>query len=105
MNERKRKCSWETKRKINETLKCKTQGENNPFYGKHHSEETKQKISKSLKMRDTRPKKIICVETDEIFDSISEAARKYGLVVSHICSCCKGKRTVTGSYHWRYADE
>lgn len=48
MNERKRKCSWETKRKISETLKCKTQGENNPFYGKYHSEETKQKISNTL---------------------------------------------------------
>lgn len=81
-------------------------GKRNGMYGKHHSEETKRKISKSLKMRDTRPKKkIICVETDEIFNSISEAARKYGLVVSHICGCCKGSRKSVGGYHWRYADE
>lgn len=32
-------------------------GKRNGMYGKHHSEETKRKISKSLKMRDTRPKK------------------------------------------------
>lgn len=35
----------ETKRKISETMKEKYCGENNPMYGKHHSEETKIKLS------------------------------------------------------------
>lgn len=39
------KLSEETKRKISESLK----GENNPNYGKHRSEETKKKISESHK--------------------------------------------------------
>jgi group I intron endonuclease len=40
-----RKVSDETKRKIS----LHNAGENNPFYGKHHTNESKQKMSKSLK--------------------------------------------------------
>ena len=36
-------------RKQSETKKGKYNGENHPFYGKHHSEETKQKMSKAKK--------------------------------------------------------
>ena len=37
----------ETKKKISEARKGKTQGENHPFYGKHHSQESLNKISQS----------------------------------------------------------
>ena len=37
--------SEETKEKISNTMKGKHSGENNPFYGKTHSEETKKKLS------------------------------------------------------------
>lgn len=37
----------EVRTKISEKLKGKMSGEKNPFYGKHHTKETKQKISKS----------------------------------------------------------
>jgi hypothetical protein len=37
--------SEENKRKISEAIK----GENNPMYGKHHSKETREKMSKALK--------------------------------------------------------
>ena len=39
----------ETKKMIGEKIKSERCGENNPMYGKHHTEETKQKISESLK--------------------------------------------------------
>ena len=39
----------ETKQKIKEALKDKLTGEKHPFYGKHHSEEAIGKISKALK--------------------------------------------------------
>ena len=39
----------EHKNKISETLKGKLAGENNPMYGKHHSEATREKISKAEK--------------------------------------------------------
>ena len=44
------KHSDEAKRKISESLKCRT-GENNPMYGKKHSEETRRKISEANKRR------------------------------------------------------
>ena len=44
-------CSEETKRKISESLKGKMKGKNNPMYGKHHSHETKLKMSEAAKNR------------------------------------------------------
>lgn len=38
-----------TKQKISEALQGKLDGENNPFYGLHHSEESKAKMSASIK--------------------------------------------------------
>ena len=39
----------ETRRKISATLKGKHTGKDNPFYGKKHSEEHKRKISEAMK--------------------------------------------------------
>lgn len=49
--------------------------------------------------------KVKCVETGKVFDSITNAA-KWAKVKSsaNITSCCKGKRNITGGYHWRYAE-
>lgn len=41
--------SNELKNKISQTLTGKLVGDKNPFYGKHHTEESKQKMSESLK--------------------------------------------------------
>lgn len=40
-----RKVSEKTKQKIAKALKGKMAGKNNPFFGKHHSEKTKQRLS------------------------------------------------------------
>lgn len=41
----------EVRQKISQSLSQSIKGENNPFYGKKHSEETKRKISETKKMR------------------------------------------------------
>ena len=41
-------------------------------------------------------KKVKCITTSEIFNSIKEAKEKYGLIGSHISACCKGKRNYCG---------
>nr|DAE59944.1 MAG TPA: intron associated endonuclease [Caudoviricetes sp.] len=46
-----RKLSEETKRKISESHKGISSGENNPMYGKHHTKEAKQKMSDFAKSR------------------------------------------------------
>ena len=44
-----RKVSAETRNKIREAKKGKYAGENHPFYGKHHTEESKRKIGEANK--------------------------------------------------------
>ena len=51
-------------------------------------------------------KRVKNVDTGEIFDSISEATRQYGMKSSTaICQCCKGTVQTAGGYHWEYVDE
>ena len=78
--------SEETRKKMSESKK----GKNHPLYGKHHSEETKQKISESLKvkMSESNSKKVICITTGKIFNSMKEAGNYYKC--SSISLCCEG---------------
>ena len=51
----------------------------------------------------TSNKRVICIETGEVFDSIKEVSLKYGFNGSNICACCKGRVKSANGYHWRYA--
>jgi group I intron endonuclease len=77
----------ETKKKISENRKGKTAGEAHPFYGKHHTDETKNKISENRKGKGGR--KVRCINTGEIFNSLGDAARWCGLKnctgISQVC--------------------
>ena len=104
------KDSDETKRRKSEAMR----GENNPFYGKQHSKETRKKISEKRKgthmCEETKRKisktnslsnhpqaiQVICVTTGKIFGSIKEASLYYGCDNSSILKACKGKRNYCG---------
>lgn len=45
-------------------------------------------------------KPVKCVETGEVFESRSAAARKYKTQPVHINECCEGRRKTAGGYHW-----
>ncbi len=97
-------------------------GEKHPMYGKHHSEETKQKmrqaklgspvseetkrkISEKLKMgNNPRAKRVQCLETKEIFSCAKQAALKYGVDNSTLSKCAKGKTKTCAGLHWKYID-
>ena len=72
------------------------------------SEETKNKMSTSKKVLyengwlPPNAKKVICLQTNQVFDSSYEASRILGLNRSHITSCCTGKRKSTGGYNFKY---
>ena len=51
-------------------------------------------------LNESRKKRIKCIETDEIFASLSEASRKYNISVGNISSVIHGKRKSAGGYHW-----
>ncbi len=91
--------SDETKKKISDSLKGKYQGEKHPFYGKHHSKESLQKISNSRKSKGG--KKIICLNTGEVFPTMMDAARWCGLSnsssIGQICNHT-GQRKTAGKH-------
>lgn len=90
-------------------------GEQNPFYGKTHSDEKKAEWSQQRKGRllseewkrkigEGGRKKVINLDTGEVFISIKAAAEKYNLKDTHITRVCKGKRKTTGGFRWQYSE-
>ena len=88
-------------------------GENNPFYGKTHTEEAKAKMSEKRKGRklteewknkigNSQKKKVINIDTGEVFNSVKEASEYYNLKDTQISRVCKGKRNKTGGFRWKY---
>lgn len=117
----------ETKEKIRQAHIGLLSGESHPFYGKHHTEESKEKISKGKKgqvsankgkpmskeqkeklkisrQRVSRrwSKPIICVETGKIYNAIADAEREFGYNQGRISRVLCGERETTGGYHWQY---
>lgn len=91
-------------------------GTGNPFYGKKHSAEAKAKMSKARKGRvltnewktkigQGLHKKVINLDTGEVFESVKAAAERYGLKDTHITRVCKGKRKRTGGFRWSHYNE
>ena len=106
----------ETKTKQHDCKRGMYIGATNPFYGKTHSNETKAKFSKTRKgrketeewinrKREANFKKVINLDTLEIFVSVKAAADKYNLKDTNISRVCKGKRNKTGGYRWMHYNE
>ena len=83
--------SKETRQKISDSKK----GEKNCMYGKHHSQATILKKSKP----------IVCIETNTIYLSSTEASRILRISQGGISNCCKGTQKSCGGFHWRFATE
>jgi len=88
-----REFSEETRKKISNALK----GEKHPNYGKRQSPDI---IFKKSGANNSKSKKVLCIETQEIFGSSREASKKYG--TTHIHECCNGKRKTAAKLHWKY---
>lgn len=86
----------------NKGHKAWNKGLSGTFLGKHHSTETKQKMSeiKKGKINIDALKPVICIETSIIYSSIKEATQLTG--INHIGDCCRGIRKKAGGYHWQY---
>ena len=57
-------------------------------------------------------KKVICLNTNEIFDSLSNAEKQYNIMSYNISACCRGKQKSAGKHPitgdklvWMYYDE
>jgi len=77
--------------------------------GKKRTKEHKFKLrlAKLSKPSNNR-RKIICITTGEIFNSLEDASLKYNIPKSNICKCCRGKRKYAGKLQngtklvWKY---
>lgn len=47
-------------------------------------------------------KKVICIETEIIYDSITFAAKSTGVNRTGISKVVTGERETAGGYHWKY---
>lgn len=48
---------------------------------------------------------IKCLDTGEVFRTMLEASRKYGLSSASISNVCNGKTQTCGGMHWAYTDD
>ena len=60
------------------------------------SPEMQEKILKNTNPR----KRVKCIETNIIYESIREAGRQTGINSSHIAEVCRGERKSAGKCHW-----
>ena len=76
------------------------------FQGRHHSAESKKKISENhfrlYGAENPSAKKVMCIETGEIFETIKEASEQKHANKNHISSCCNGHRKTCGGFHWEF---
>ena len=100
-----KRLSEETKLKMSESRK----GEKAYWFGKQFSEEHRKKLSevrKGMNKGENHPKskKVLCVETNEIFAYIRQAALAKNIRHQYISAACK-RSGKAGNFHWRYVDE
>lgn len=91
--------SEEAKRKMSESRKGKYTGVDNPFYGKHHSEKTKDKLSKiNLGKKPTNMRKVVVDNT--VFESVAECARHF-----NVCNATVIFRIKSKHWNWFYYEQ
>lgn len=52
----------------------------------------------------TRDRKVRCIDTGKIFNSLKDAATSVGIGSTAIHQCLKGKSKTAGGYHWEYVE-
>lgn len=108
--------SEETKKAISLKRKGKYTKAKNPFYGKKHTLETRNKMRKSWENREVTEtmmnnikkgtekvkRKVIAVETQEEFDCIQRASEKYNVAATNISRACREPNRTAAKLHWKY---
>lgn len=96
---RSKEVSVKTRKRMSEYSKARV-GSLNPFYGKHHNEETKEKLRKAI------GKRCRCIETGVVYDSVKQCAIEMGFPKSrtHINQVCLGKQKTCQGYTFEFVD-
>jgi len=103
------KRSEKTCANISASLKGKFAGEKHPLFGKHHSEESRKKMSDShSKLRKTwKQSSVEQLSLDGIvittYASVNEAIAATG--TGNISGCCRGVQNTANGFRWRYVKQ
>ena len=74
--------------------------------GKYNQEASEKARNIGRKISGTKcSKKVLCIETNTIFDSTKEAGDWLGVDRAGISGCCRGKYKTIKGYHWKYVEE
>ena len=74
--------------------------------GKYNQEASEKARNIGRKISSTKcSKKVLCIETNTIFDSTKEAGDWLGVNRAGISGCCRGKYKTIKGYHWKYVEE
>ena len=82
-------------------------GEHSAWYGKklsqyHINKRTKSRIGKYLGVNNPKSKKILCIETNIVYNAIAEAGRLLKLNPANSHIALKDLDRTWGGFHWRY---
>ena len=91
--------SEETRKRLSISLRGRVFS---PEHCRHISES---KCGTQAGKNNPRARKVLCVETGVVFDTIKEAGEFKGGSAKNIISCCAGRLQTSGGYHWQYVDE
>lgn len=91
-------------KKVSETTKEKI---SRAKKGKKFSLEHRAKIKKRMQetATDLFAKSVTCIENQEVFVSMIDAAQKLGIKPQNISAALHGRQKTAGGYTWKYADE
>lgn len=96
------KVSEETREKLRKA----NGGENHWNYGRKYSDEMRFKLSKAhLGQKPVTRKKVICLETKEVFDSERDATLAKGYKKDAIGAVCRGNKHTVDGNHWMFLDD
>lgn len=105
--------------------KGKTAGENHPMFGKHHTEESRRKMSENVTKAFKNPETIRKMSVAKLgktntpnskpvlqytidgkfvneFPSAREVTRQYGFSFKCISACCLGSKKTAYNYIWKF---
>lgn len=103
-----KKFSEESKDKMSKIIKKQYKnGERTPYWlNKPRSEKTKLKIKKTLlgSKHKTTQRKVVCITTGIVYESISEAARQNNISQSGISYALRSKYGYFKKLYWKYFD-
>lgn len=99
----------ETRDKISKSLKEYYKTHDGTFLGRHHSQETIEKLRNISRYNNPNARSVYQIDKDGNiicrFYSASEASRELNIDASAIIKCCRGKKNTCGGFIWTYAED